>query len=777
MNLVLLLLVAGVFVSVYTFVLQKNYSSLTLKEAVDYDMECSDQIHQTVSDLFTREDYTTINTVDDMKTDRYRVLHDRLNDLRMLRSVRYLYTAKRNDEGKLVYLIDGLNLSAKDFAYPGTLIEDEMIPYIDKALSGEVVYSQEIVDTTWGHIFTACYPVYENDDPKQIIGALCIEMDMETTYQSIETINRSAAKIAGGAVVMAVLLILLIYSSFQGQKQKDARYHEILEEAAAKAQAANKAKSTFLFNMSHDLRTPMNAILGYSDLASKHLDDPARLQEYMKNIHISGENLLSIINNVLELARIENNETVIEENVVRTGENFDACLLMFQTTMEKKGQKLIVDKQIRYPYLYSDSGHAAEIILNIVSNAVKYTGEGGCIHCSLNQYPHEREGWCVTEIVVKDNGIGMSEEFQEHIFEAFTRERNSTASGIEGTGLGMGIVKKLIDLMHGTIEVKSRLGEGSCFTVRIPCRIASEADATARRAIYHLDPESVRGKRILLAEDNDLNAEIAMELLSEEGFAVERAVNGIVCISMLEHAPAHYYDLILMDIQMPEMNGYKAARMIRQMKEPEKAGIPIVAMTANAFAEDRKKALESGMNDHVAKPIDMNILMKVFEKELHVRLIQTSDSAVFQKMTQILSDFSELEKNTVASQMPGGFFVYEAYGEEKLIYANQEACRIWGCDNFEEFKQLTGNSFKGMVHPDDISWVEESIAKQVRENEDSMDRVDYRILRKDGSVCWVDDYGRLLHNDRGQEIFYVFVADTTEKHKNSQNSLSDDGKH
>lgn len=761
-NLVMLLLLAGVFLTVYTYALQKNYSNRMLKEAVQYDMECSDEIHKTVSDLFTEKDYSNINGIEDMRSERYQALHDRLNDLRMLRSVRYLYTAKRNREGKLVYLIDGLPLSASDFAYPGTLIEDEMIPYINTALSGEIVYSQEIMDTTWGHIFTACYPVYEEN---QIIGALCIEMDMETTYQSIKDINQTAVWIVTCGVILAAVLILVIYILLQIQKNQTAQYQKILEESAAKAQAANKAKSTFLFNMSHDLRTPMNAILGYSDLAGKHLQEPEKLREYMANIHISGENLLSIINNVLELARIENDEVMQEETVVRAGENFDACIGMFQNMMEKKHQHLTVDKQIRYPYVCTDVGHMSEIFLNLMSNAVKYTGEGGRIHCSMKQEPYEKPGWCITEVSVEDNGIGMSEEFQQHIFEAFTRERSSTASGVQGTGLGMGIVKKLVDLMQGTIAVKSAIGEGSRFTIRIPCRIALESEVTAKRATYHFDRSSVKHKRILLAEDNDLNAEIAMELLSEEGLFTERANDGVVCVSMLEKAPAGYYDLILMDIQMPVMNGYKATQMIRQMEDPKKASIPIVAMTANAFAEDRKKALDVGMNDHVAKPIDMNVLMKVLETNLNIPLIQMEERETFPELAASQSDFETFQQNMVAKHMPGGFFVYEAYGKEQLLYANEEACRIWGCKTFEELQELTGNSFKGMVHPEDLDWVEESIVKQVSENERGLDRVDYRIIRKDGSVCWVDDYGRLLKNGGLHGVFYVFVADTTKKHK------------
>ena len=623
LNVTVLLLGTILLISVYTYVLQTNNSNNTLEAAVERNSECADAIHRMVNNLLTRDDFTDINSLEDMQSDRYRELQSYLNELRTLNSTRYLYTAKRDDDGRLVYLIDGLDLGAEDFAYPGTYIEEEMIPYLEAALSGETIYSQQIIDTTWGHIFTACYPVIANDGSGDIIGALCMEMDMETTYKSIEKINRSSVWIAVVAIIVMVLLLICMYQTMHKQKEKEREQQRILEETAAAADAANKAKSTFLFNMSHDIRTPMNAILGYTDLARNHMDDPQKLQEYMNNIRISGEKLLSIINNVLELSRIENNQAVIEEGIIHSGDSMDSCLVMMKTAAEEKHQKLTLEKNIRYPYIYIDNAHVSEIVMNIVSNAVKYTGEGGSIICTLDQLPAEKEGFCITRISVQDNGIGISEEFQKHIFESFSRERSSTVSGIDGTGLGMGIVKKLVDLMHGTIKVQSRLGEGSTFTVEIPCRIATEEEAQTKKAYFHLDRQSVAGRRILLAEDNDLNAEIAMELIQAEGLLVERAADGVACVDRIEKMPADYYDLILMDIQMPIMDGYKATQVIRKMDDPEKAGIPIVAMTANAFAEDRQKALAVGMDDHVAKPIDMNRLMQVFAKHMKAKIVSS----------------------------------------------------------------------------------------------------------------------------------------------------------
>ena len=623
LNIAVILLGTILFITVYTFILQANNSNNTLEAAVERNSECADAIHRLVNNLLTRDDFTDINSIEDMKLDRYKELQSYMNQLRNLNSTRYLYTAKRDADGRLVYLIDGLDLGADDFAYPGTYIEEEMIPYLERALSGETVYSQQIIDTTWGHIFTACYPVVANDGSGDIIGALCMEMDMETTYKSIEKINRSSVGIATIAIVVMILLLICLYQSMHKQKDKEREQQKILEAAAAAADAANKAKSTFLFNMSHDIRTPMNAILGYTDLARSHMDDPEKLEEYMDNIRISGEKLLSIINSVLELSRIENNQTVIEESIINSGEGMDSCLVMMKPAAEEKHQTLTVTKNIQYPYIYVDNAHVSEIILNIVSNAIKYTGEGGTIHCTLDQRPAEREGFCITRISVRDNGIGISEEFQKHIFESFSRECSSTVSGIDGTGLGMGIVKKLVDQMHGTIEVQSKLGEGSEFIVELPCRIATEQEAQAKRACFHLDKQSVAGRRVLLAEDNDLNAEIATELIQAEGVLVERASDGVICVEMIEKKPANYYDLILMDIQMPVMDGYKATQAIRRMEDQEKANIPIVAMTANAFAEDRQKALSVGMNDHIAKPIDMNLLMQVFEKHMKAKIVST----------------------------------------------------------------------------------------------------------------------------------------------------------
>lgn len=413
-----------------------------------------------------------------------------------------------------------------------------------------------------------------------------------------------------------VTSVLFANRDVTDEKIRELRQEKELREAKLKAESANHAKSSFLLNMSHDIRTPMNAIIGYAELASRHLEDTAKLDRYLEKIQVCGEELLSLLNNVLNLARIENNKIEMEYTVSNVYESFENYITMFQQQAESKNQTLSLTEQIMYPYVYMDAPHLSEICLNIISNAIKYTNDGGTISCNVSQTASEKEDWCNLIITVTDNGIGMSEEFQKHVFETFERERNSTFNHIEGSGIGMGITKKLVELMDGTIEVKSKQGEGSAFTVTIPCRKASEEDFLVKKNNSLRDKNCLDGVRILLVEDNEINREIAVELLTEEGCIVETAGDGAACIDMIEKAEADYYKIVLMDIQMPIMNGYDAALIIRKLKDTKKSRLPIIAMTANAFAEDVNKALSAGMNDHVAKPINMNILVPIMMKYL-----------------------------------------------------------------------------------------------------------------------------------------------------------------
>ena len=385
-------------------------------------------------------------------------------------------------------------------------------------------------------------------------------------------------------------------------KAKD--LNEKLQIAVEKAEGANRAKTNFLNNMSHDIRTPMNAILGYNRLMRKKLTDP-QLIDYQRKIEQSGSLLLSIINHVLDMARIEIGKSKLDENAEVLGMIFDEAYGVFAPEAAKKEIRMKKTIAVEHRSLICDGTKIREIFVNLISNAVKYTPRGGSVEVNVNELPCEREGFARIQTVVTDTGIGMSKEYLPTIYDSFSRERNTTMGKVAGTGLGMAIVKELVTMMGGTIEVKSELGEGTTFTVTLDHKIAeTRHDDRKEIASRKAAAESLADLHILLAEDNDLNAEIAMTLLEEAGLKVDRAADGIQCVSRIEKEPAGTYALILMDIQMPNMDGYKATETIRQLPDPKKAAIPIIAMTANAFEEDRKMALAKGMNGYIAKPID-----------------------------------------------------------------------------------------------------------------------------------------------------------------------------
>ncbi|MDO4501310.1 MAG: ATP-binding protein [Erysipelotrichaceae bacterium] len=388
-----------------------------------------------------------------------------------------------------------------------------------------------------------------------------------------------------------------------------------LEKEKESAELANKAKSVFLFNMSHDIRTPMNAIIGYAELMERYFEDRERCKSYLSKIRNASDFLLSLINNVLEMARIESGKTIIDEVICDSKEIANEVSDVYSELMLRKGIDFKLSTDIKTPYIFCDKVKVNEIYLNIVSNAYKYTSEGGRVEVEIKELPLD-EDRIYLQVTVTDTGIGMSKEYLPTIFDEFSREHTSTENKVEGTGLGMAIVKKLVELMDGELSVESELGKGTKFVVKIPHRIAKDF-VFKKETIADVDGDKLFGKRILLAEDNDLNSEIVTEILSESGFIIEHAKDGVICVDMLSKAEAHYYDLILMDIQMPNMDGYTATRLIRELPDKAKANIPIIAMTANAFEEDKKNAYDAGMNGHAAKPIDITKLMSVLAEVLN----------------------------------------------------------------------------------------------------------------------------------------------------------------
>lgn len=396
---------------------------------------------------------------------------------------------------------------------------------------------------------------------------------------------------------------------------KEHQNKRALEQALLSAEKANQAKSTFLFNMSHDIRTPMNAIIGFANLADKQPDNPEAVKSYIGKIRRSSDVLLRIINDVLDMAQIESGKTKLEPAPTDLRLLTDSIGDMFTEAMQEAGVAFSVETDLQAPVVMCDELRMSQISVNLLSNALKFTPAGGQVTLRLTQVSDEKNGRAGYQLEVKDSGIGIEEEFLPHIFEAFERERTSTTTGVQGTGLGLSIVKKLVEMMDGTVEVKSKPGVGTEFTVRFSFPIIREEEAGSEKE-EPFRKTDFAGKRILLVEDNDLNREIAFEILKEAGFVVEEAENGAVAVDMVCRSVPGHYDLVLMDIQMPVMDGYRATEEIRRLKNPEHAGIPIVAMTANAFDEDRKKCMNAGMNGHIAKPLNINVLFATLAKVL-----------------------------------------------------------------------------------------------------------------------------------------------------------------
>lgn len=380
------------------------------------------------------------------------------------------------------------------------------------------------------------------------------------------------------------------------------------------AEEANEAKNTFLFNMSHDLRTPLNAILGYAELLDKLIPEDTQPQaKYLHNINTAGKELLDIINEILEIVRIENHKILVEETPQSASALQEEVIAMFMQEAQQKNITLKTECYVTHDHLYVDKTHLQKIHMNLLGNAIKFTLSGGHVIMRLRELPGTTDNDCIIECIIEDDGIGMSKAFQKHLFEPFARELSATVSGIQGTGLGLPIVKKLVDLKGGTIRCESKRGIGTKMFVRLPHRIVQEAGGITHAVPY--DDAIFKNRHILIAEDNDLNAEIAMEFLRSKGISSDWARNGRECVRMLD-VSQRIYDLVLMDIQMPVMDGYEAARSIRRLRDTKRATIPIIAMTANAFREDIEKALASGMNDHIAKPIDTERMFAAIAKQL-----------------------------------------------------------------------------------------------------------------------------------------------------------------
>ena len=447
----------------------------------------------------------------------------------------------------------------------------------------------------------------------------------KVTFLDFVKDNMLAFFLATGFSALSIIVIILVLLRKARKAEAAAKLaandtqklNEKLEIALKKAEDASLAKTSFLNNMSHDIRTPMNVILGYAQLMENELNgkDIPEALEHLEKLQQSGNLLLSIINNVLDMARIESGRMEIDENYCRIEDVWKSLFAVFDEKARKKNIALHYTMNVEHEHVLTDVTKVKEILVNILSNSIKYTPVGGSVMVDVDELSCDESGYMIERIRVSDTGIGMSQDYLTKIFEAFTREKNTTKSKIAGTGLGMSIVKNYVDLLGGTIDVESELGKGSTFTVTLKHRIADERYYVKK----HIEEpgtgnEILEGRNILLAEDNDLNAEIAEAILERAGLRIERVENGIQCVNRILKMPAGTYDMIFMDIQMPEMDGYKATQAIRNLPDKDKACIPIIAMTANAFAEDKRKTMEAGMNAHLSKPLNVPELMDTIRK-------------------------------------------------------------------------------------------------------------------------------------------------------------------
>lgn len=602
-------------IALYTFILQSSYTKTALETEITRDTASADAVHKLVDGRIGKEDFDQINDQSDEKNPLYKDISSYFNEVRTLNSTRYIYTAKKNEEGKLVYVVDGLDPDADDVRHPGDYIEDEMVPYIDRALSGENVYSQDIIDTTWGPIFTACYPVSANHDGTgEIIGAFCIEMDMQSAYGMVEKTNHIS--IICGLVAGAVLLLICLYTYYVYQKSKaeEQKQKQLLMNAAEEADAANKAKSAFLLSMSHDIRTPMNAIIGFTNIAL-HQNMVSDIHDSLKKVQQSSNHLLSLLNDVLDFSRIESGKVTISPEPVDITQLTDNVQAIMNGLLYNRDLQFEVHREsLKNPYVLADVVRIREVLVNLLGNAVKFTKDGGEITLDISSYPGADEKHIITRYVVRDNGIGMSEEFQKKLFDPFSQEDDANArTQYKGTGLGMAITKKYVDMMGGSIAVESKKGVGATFTVEIPLELPEQVIQSEQKQRLHRD---LTGIHVLMAEDNDLNAELATIMLEDAGMIVTRASDGKEVVDLFKNNPRGTYDLILMDIMMPNMDGHQAAKAIRALgiERSDAVTIPIIALSANAFIDDIQESLDSGMNDHISKPINIEELIDTITK-------------------------------------------------------------------------------------------------------------------------------------------------------------------
>ncbi len=759
-NVILVILIAIFLVCSYTASISKTLSDSVLNNAIKESTSRTDTMYEGVVGFITTEDFTEINSSEDKDSDIYQNLQAHLNEVRSMNSTRYFYTAKKDSNGNLIYLVDGLSQNTTDFRNPGDLIEEEMIPYITRALNGETVYSNDIVDTDWGHIFTACYPIYE-PNTNNVLGALCIETDMESTYSFIAEHQKSLIRSAAIAILILIFLISVatiftnkyrkvkkqneqtlldsyqrlervlarerkhteiintlatIYTTiitanlndhsfeiiespspieniahdktdfddvlddlldvfvsdeykeeireflkfdtlayrlkdvntimkeyksrngrwfqariivkkrnevgavsdviycardFTDEKKRELELQEKLKASAIEAKKANVSKTNFLRRMSHDIRTPLNGIVGMLHIAETNKGNQEKVDECYEKIHHSIDYLLDIVNNVLDISKLESGSLELDDKPFDLVEMLNRILPIVESNANEYGIKFeggSSASHIIHKNIIGSSTLLNRALMNIGSNSIKYNQKGGLIRLSCNEIDYD-EDTATYEFVCKDTGLGMSKEFQKHAFEPFSREGKETTTSFSGTGLGLSIVKEVVELMGGTINLQSVEGIGTTITLIIPFKI--DHNPIKKDDVQTKTDLDLANKKALLVEDNELNMEIAKVILEEEGMIIECARDGKEALEAFEKSDVNHFDYIFMDMMMPVMDGIASTKAIRKLNRDDAKSVPIIAMTANAFAEDKKACLNAGMNGHIGKPIDIKNIKDV----------------------------------------------------------------------------------------------------------------------------------------------------------------------
>ena len=533
------------------------------------------------------------------------------------------YQLKQGETGALLFHpVYQNNITGNDTFWGGVIIVIDWDKFIDE------IGMERLSEASY------CYEIWTNDentDDRIVLAqnqehmpenSLTVECEIPNYTWYVDIVPKEGwISIYQWIAVIAIscitsLMSATIFNQVHSKKYRENQYAVELKKSAEQAREASEAKTRFLFNMSHDIRTPMNAIIGFSDLLGKNLDNEEKVREYLGKIKSSGNILMTIIDQVLEVARIESGTSILKTEAANLSELFYSVNTVLESDIQMKGIHCSIDTNVQHKYAFCDKTKLQEIYLNIMSNAIKYTPDGHAIHVTINETNFDDKKARYV-FVCEDTGIGMASEYLPHIFDEFSREHTATENKVSGTGLGLSIVKSFVELMNGRIHVESKPGKGTKFTVEIPLELASEGDICKKELPEQtfMTDKNI-GKRILLAEDNELNAEIAMELLKEKGFLIDWVKDGQECFDKLEEADEGYHDLILMDIQMPILNGYDTTAKIRQMENPKKASTPIVAMTANAFEEDIAMAQKVGMNGFIAKPLDAEKMFTILKQSI-----------------------------------------------------------------------------------------------------------------------------------------------------------------